>query len=54
MTESDRLYLQLHDITTGWRSYQTRAHILGMLVQYAHISGVLVVIHHLQANTQRT
>lgn len=54
MTESGRMYLELHDISTCRRSNQARAHILGVLVQYAHISWVLVVIHHLQAKTQRT
>lgn len=54
MTESGRMYLELHDISTGWCPNQTRAHILGMLVQHAHVSWVLIVIHHLQAKTQRT
>lgn len=54
MTERCRMYLELHDISTGRRSNQTRAHILGLLVQYAHISWVLIVIHHLQAKTQNT
>lgn len=47
------MYLELHDVSTGRRSHQTRAHILGMFVQYAHISWVLIVVHHLQAGSKR-
>lgn len=47
------MYLELHDISTGRCSHQTRPHILGMFVQNAHISWVLIVVHHLQAESKR-
>ena len=47
-----RTYLELHYITTGRSANQARPHIPGVLVQNAHISGVLVVVHYLRGESK--
>lgn len=46
------MYLEFHDVSTGWSAHQARPNILGVFVQFAHISWVLIVIHHLQTEKQ--
>lgn len=46
------MYLEFHDISTGRSSHQASPDILGMFVQCAHVSRVLIVIHHLQTGNK--
>lgn len=46
------MYLEFHDVSTGRSSHQACPDILGMFVQCAHVSRVLVVIHHLQTGNK--
>lgn len=47
-----KMYLEFHDIPTGRSSHQACPDILGMFVQCAHVSRVLIVINHLQTGNK--
>lgn len=47
-------YLQFHDVPAGWSANQASPNVLGVLVQRANVSRVLIVIYHLERKGQRS